>query len=38
MLPAQQGVIEDVLAGKFKPPAPKEDNKKDAGAEENMAR
>jgi hypothetical protein len=30
--------IEDVLAGKFKPPAHKEDDKKDVGGEQNMAR
>ncbi len=36
--PQVRVTLEDVLAGKFKPPAPKEDDKKDAGGEENMAR
>ncbi len=36
--PELRVTLEDVLAGKFKPPAPKEDDKKDAGGEENMAR
>jgi len=36
--PEVRVTLEDVLAGKFKPPAPKEDDKKDAGREENMAR
>jgi glutathione peroxidase len=35
--PEVRVTLEDVLAGKFKPPAPK-DEKKDAGGEENMAR
>jgi glutathione peroxidase len=35
--PEVRVTIEDVLAGKFKAPAPKEDDKKDAGGE-NMAR
>ncbi len=37
--PEVRVTIEDVLAGKFKPPVRKEeDEKKDAGGEENMAR
>ena len=36
--PEVRVTIEDVLAGKFKPPAPKEGEKKDASGEENMAR
>jgi glutathione peroxidase len=36
--PQVRVTLEDVLAGKFKPPAPKEDDKKDGGGEENMAR
>ena len=38
--PEVRVTLEDVLAGKFKPPAPKEkeEDKKDAGGEENMAR
>jgi len=36
--PEVRVTLEDVLAGKFKPPARKEDEKKDAGGEENMAR
>ena len=36
--PEVRVTIEDVLAGKFKPPAPKDDDKKDAGAETNLAR
>ena len=36
--PEVRVTIEDVLAGKFKPPAPKEDDKKDAGGDQNMAR
>lgn len=36
--PEVRVTLEDVLAGKFKPPAPKDDDKKDAGGEENMAR
>ena len=36
--PEVRVTIEDVLAGKFKPPAPKEDDKKDAGGDENRAR
>jgi hypothetical protein len=30
--------IEDVLAGKFKPPAGKDEEKKDSGGAQNMAR
>jgi glutathione peroxidase len=36
--PQVRVTLEDVLAGKFKPPAPKEDDKKDGGGEDNMAR
>ena len=36
--PEVRVTIEDVLAGKFKPPAHKEDDKKDVGGEQNMAR
>jgi len=40
--PELRVTIEDVLAGKFKPPAPKEDDKedhkKDAGRDQNLAR
>ena len=36
--PQVRVTIEDVLAGKFKPPAGKEDEKKDAAGEQNMAR
>ena len=36
--PEVRVTIEDVLAGKFKPPARKEDDKKDSGGAENMAR
>lgn len=36
--PEVRVTIEDVLAGKFKPPAGKEDDKKDAGSTENSAR
>jgi glutathione peroxidase len=36
--PEVRVTIEDVLAGKFKPPARKEDDKKDAGGEENSGR
>ena len=36
--PEVRVTIEDVLAGKFKPPTHKEEDKKDAGGEENMAR
>ena len=36
--PEVRVTIEDVLAGKFKPPVPKEDDKKDAGGDQNMAR
>ena len=36
--PEVRVTIEDVLAGKFKPPAPKEDDKKDAGGDQNRAR
>ena len=36
--PEVRVTIEDVLAGKFKPPAPKPDEEKEAGGQENMAR
>lgn len=36
--PEVRATIEDVLAGKFKPPAHKKDDEKDAGGQENMAR
>lgn len=36
--PEVRVTIEDVLAGKFKPPNRKEDDKKDTGAEENSGR
>ena len=36
--PQVRVTLEDVLAGKFKPPAPKEDDKKDGGGEDNMTR
>ena len=36
--PEVRVTIEDVLAGKFKPPVPKEDDKKDAGSDQNVAR
>ena len=36
--PEVRVTLEDVLAGKFKPPAPKEEDKKERGGEENMAR
>ena len=36
--PEVRVTLEDVLAGKFKPPAPKDDEKKDSAAEQNMAR
>lgn len=36
--PEVRVTLEDVLAGKFKPPAAKEDDKKDAGSPQNMAR
>ena len=36
--PEVRVTIEDVLAGKFKPPARKQDEEKDAGGQENMAR
>ena len=36
--PEVRVTIEDVLAGKFKPPAGKDDDKKDAGGSTNMAR
>jgi len=36
--PEVRVTIEDVLAGKFKPPAAKEDEKKDAGGDPNLAR
>jgi glutathione peroxidase len=36
--PEVRVTIEDVLAGKFKPPAPKPDGKKDAGGDQDMTR
>src|SRR5215472_18603497 len=36
--PEVRVTIEDVLAGKFNPPARKQDEEKDAGGQENMAR
>ena len=35
--PELRVTVEDVLAGKFKPPPRKEDDKKDAGGDDNMA-
>jgi glutathione peroxidase len=36
--PEVRVTIEEVLAGKFKPPAPKDDDKKDAGGDRNVTR
>lgn len=36
--PEVRVTIEDVLAGKFKPPVPKEEDKEDSSGQENMAR